>query len=113
MRLENEEQELGWAPKRYPTYSAFERGEWRTVTENGEPVAFVWSNGGRGAGIKWVTQTNTVVDIHKMFLNGAMSDIPPAAVYGAVESKFSTALGDPNHTPLGDADEFLNMLNED
>jgi hypothetical protein len=111
--MENEDQELGWAPQRYPTYSAYEPGEWRTVQENGEPVGFVWTNNGTGAGVKWIKQTETVTEIHKMFLSAAAGSMPAPAAFGAVESKFGDQLGDSNLTALGDADEFLNSLDED
>lgn len=110
---ENQDQELGWAPKRYPTYRPYEQGEWRPVLENDEPIGFVWTNGGEGAGIKWIKQTDTAVDIHKVFLEGAFGGAPASTIFGVVESKFESSLGASEFGDLGAADEFLNSLDED
>ena len=110
---ENLSQDLGWAPVRYPTYSAFEQGEWRPVLENGEPVAFVWKNSTNGAGIKWITQTDTVVDIQRVFRQGAAGEIPAGNAFSVVETRFGHSLGDSHFGTLGDADAFLNTLDED
>lgn len=113
MRGENQDQDLGWAPKRYPTYSAYEQGQFRAVIDGGEPVAVVWKNAGTGSGIKWIKQTDLVMQMQKMFLQGAAGDVPAYATYGAVESKFESSLGDVQAGALGGVEEYLDSLDED
>ena len=93
MRHENQEQELGWAPKQYPGYNTSETGEWRMVTEDDVPVAVIWTNNTTGAGVSWLRQTDKVMEMRKLFLAGAESGMPAADAYGAVESKFESLLG--------------------
>lgn len=92
MRNENLEQDLGWAPTQYPGYTSYDTGEWRTVIEDGAPVAVVYTNYSTSAGVSWLKQTETVMAMRKMFLAGAETGTPAREAYGAVESKFSEFL---------------------
>lgn len=92
MRNENQDQDLGWAPKQYPGYNAFEPGEWRIVVEDGAQTAVVYTNYTTSAGVSWLKQTDATMEMRKMFLAGAESGMTPTAAYGAVTSKFSNLL---------------------
>ena len=92
MRKENLDQDLGWAPTQYAGYNSFDTGEWRIVEEDGAQTAVIYTNFSSSAGVVWLKQTDTVMEMRKLFIAGAESGMPAADTSGAVASKFSEHL---------------------
>lgn len=56
----------GWRPKRYPGFDDASTGVWRLVLEDGDPIGVIWLSAD-SAGVQWVTQTDGVIRVAKLF----------------------------------------------
>lgn len=110
MRNENLEQDLGWSPKQYPGYNQFDTGEWRIVAEGDVLTAVIYTNYTTSAGVSWLKQTGTVMEMRKLFLAGAETGMSPRDAYGAVESKFATVLRPVSTGTLDGLDDTLREM---
>lgn len=53
----------------YDSYDETREGVWRTYAESDEedPIAIIWTDNDKGAGIMWTKQTEEVMRIFKLF----------------------------------------------
>jgi hypothetical protein len=115
---ENPEQEVyeplyvASVPTGYAPLDPTKEGAWRILSEEGRPVALLWSDFEDGAGIAWVEQTDLVMQVRKLLSTMKLMGRPAGIAYAMADTIEGTDFGPDQYGILSDAKSAFSKIGE-
>ena len=94
----------------YADFNADSEGSWRLVNEGNKPIAIIWTDNQKGAGIVWIEDTEEVKQIFKYFAILAMKGESASTAYNIMDRLVKADYGDPTGGKLSEVAKLFETL---